>query len=31
VEILNRPMRLSGGPELPGFVLKLAEIWNPNL
>jgi Uma2 family endonuclease len=31
VEILNRPMRLSGDPELPGFILKLAEIWNPNL
>ena len=31
VEIMNRPMRLSGDPELPGFVLKLAEIWDPNL
>jgi Uma2 family endonuclease len=31
VEILNRPTRLSGNPELPGFVLKMAGIWVPDL
>jgi Uma2 family endonuclease len=29
VEILNRPQRISGSPELPGFTLQLAEIWEP--
>jgi Uma2 family endonuclease len=28
-EIRNRPKRISGNPELPGFVLDLREIWEP--
>ena len=31
VEILNHPKRLSGDPELPGFVLELARIWKPDI
>lgn len=31
VECLNRPKRLSGDPELPGFVLDLARIWKPDI
>jgi Uma2 family endonuclease len=31
VEILNRPKRVSGDPELPGFVLELARIWKPDI
>lgn len=31
VERLNRPRRLSGDPELPGFVLELAGIWKPDI
>jgi Uma2 family endonuclease len=31
VECLNRPKRLSGDPELPGFVLELARIWKPDI
>ncbi len=30
VEILDQPASVAGDPELPGFVLKLAEIWNPS-
>jgi Uma2 family endonuclease len=29
VETLNRPKRIGGDPELPGFVLELARIWKP--
>jgi Uma2 family endonuclease len=29
VEILENPTTLSGDPVLPGFVLKLQDIWNP--
>lgn len=29
VDILERPSSVAGDPELPGFVLELAEIWNP--
>jgi Uma2 family endonuclease len=28
-EVVQRPRRISGSPELPGFVLDLAEIWKP--
>ena len=28
IETLDDPKRLSGDPELPGFVLKLAKIWD---
>jgi Uma2 family endonuclease len=31
VECLNRPKRLTGHPELPGFVLELAQIWKPDI
>src|SRR5258708_4576787 len=31
VESLNHPKRLSGDPELPGFVLELARIWKPDI
>jgi Uma2 family endonuclease len=31
VECLDRPKSLSGDPELPGFVLKLARIWKPDI
>ena len=31
VEVLNHPKRVSGDPELPGFVLDLAEIWKPDI
>ena len=31
VEILDHPMKVPASPEVPGFVLKLAEIWNPGL
>jgi Uma2 family endonuclease len=31
VECLNHPKRLSGDPELPGFVLDLAPIWKPDI
>jgi Uma2 family endonuclease len=31
VEQLDQIMRLAGDPELPGFVLELAAIWNPEL
>jgi Uma2 family endonuclease len=31
VECLNRPKRMSGDPELPGFVLELARIWKPDI
>jgi Uma2 family endonuclease len=31
VECLDRPKRLSGDPELPGFVLELARIWKPDI
>ncbi len=27
VEVLDNPSTLSGGPELPGFVLPLREVW----
>ncbi|MBI4468219.1 MAG: Uma2 family endonuclease [Acidobacteria bacterium] len=30
-EVLMNPQMLSGDPELPGFVLDLGEIWEPNL
>ncbi|HEX9732280.1 MAG TPA: Uma2 family endonuclease [Thermoanaerobaculia bacterium] len=29
VEILDKPATISGDPELAGFVLELAEIWDP--
>ena len=29
VEILANPTSLSGDPELPGFVLNLAAVWQP--
>lgn len=29
VQCLNRPKRVSGDPELPRFVLEMAEIWKP--
>jgi len=31
MECLDRPKRLSGDPELPGFVLELARIWKPDI
>jgi Uma2 family endonuclease len=31
VEILEAPTEVSGEPELPGFVLDLREIWEPNI
>ncbi len=31
VEVLENPESVSGEPELPGFVLQLEEIWQPNL
>jgi Uma2 family endonuclease len=31
VEVLEEPVEVSGEPELPGFVLDLREIWEPNL
>jgi Uma2 family endonuclease len=31
VEVLEDPVEVSGEPELPGFVLDLREIWEPNL
>jgi Uma2 family endonuclease len=31
VECLDRPKRLIGDPELPGFVLELARIWKPDI
>jgi Uma2 family endonuclease len=31
VEALEDPAEVSGEPELPGFVLDLREIWEPNL
>jgi len=31
VEILEAPTEISGDPELPGFVLDLREIWEPNI
>jgi len=29
VEVFDRPESVSGDPELPGFVLDLKEIWEP--
>jgi len=31
VEVLENPLEISGDPELPGFVLDLREIWEPNI
>src|ERR1035438_5965730 len=31
VECLDRPKRVSGDPELPGFALELARIWKPDI
>jgi Uma2 family endonuclease len=31
VEVLDHPKRLSGDPELQGFVLELARIWRPDI
>jgi Uma2 family endonuclease len=31
VEVLRDVLQVSGEPELPGFVLDLREIWNPNI
>jgi Uma2 family endonuclease len=31
VEVLDKPEGVAGGPEFPGFVLDLSEIWNPEL
>ena len=30
VECLENPATVSGDPELPGFVLDLANIWEPD-
>jgi Uma2 family endonuclease len=30
VEVLKNPSSVSGDPELPGFTLELAEIWDPD-
>jgi Uma2 family endonuclease len=30
VEVLKNPSAVSGDPELPGFTLELAEIWDPD-
>ena len=30
VEILDKPASMAGDPELPGFVLELAGIWDPS-
>lgn len=29
IEVLDEPPSIAGDPELPGFVLDLARIWNP--
>ena len=29
VQVRSNLKQISGSPELPGFVLKLAEIWKP--
>jgi Uma2 family endonuclease len=31
IEVLENPDSVAGDPELPGFVLQLAEIWEPNI
>lgn len=31
IEILENPSSVSGEPELPGFVLELREIWEPDI
>jgi len=31
VKVLNKPRRLKGDPVLPGFVLDLDVVWNPDL
>ena len=31
VEIMDSPLEISGDPELPGFILDLREIWEPNI
>jgi Uma2 family endonuclease len=31
VKVLSNPVRLSGGPVLPGFVMELADIWEPGI
>jgi Uma2 family endonuclease len=31
VEIMDNPLEISGDPELPGFILDLREIWEPNI
>jgi Uma2 family endonuclease len=31
VEVLNKPDSVSGDPMLPGFVLDLKPIWEPDL
>lgn len=31
VEVLENPAQVSGDPELPGFVLEMAEIWEPTI
>ena len=30
VEVLKNPSSISGDPELPGFTLELAEVWDPD-
>jgi Uma2 family endonuclease len=30
-EILEKPAAVSAEPELPGFTLDLARVWNPQL
>ena len=30
-QILDNPAVLSGDPELPGFVLDLTEVWEPDI
>jgi Uma2 family endonuclease len=29
VEVLERPERITGDPEMPGLILEMAEIWDP--
>jgi Uma2 family endonuclease len=31
VEILDEPLTLTAGPLMPGFVLDLLPIWNPQV
>ena len=31
IQQLDRPLSMDAGPELPGFVLDLAKIWEPEI